>query len=151
MGSIKLILVLLVISAAGAGYMYIQNLQKNLQTAVENAAKLEIAVELNEQTISTLQRDMRRANEELQRVNNEFSATREQNNRLTERLRDRDLGLLAEARPDSIQRAINRGTNNANRCFEILSGAQLTEQELQATTADAFNRECPWLWPGVQE
>ncbi len=141
----------MVIGAAGAGYVYVQNLQKNLQTAVANAAKLELAVELNEQTISTLQADMRRANQELQRVNNEFSATREQNNRLTERLRDRDLGLLAETRPDSIQRAINRGTDNANRCFEILSGAKLTERELQATTADAFNRECPWLWPGGQQ
>jgi chromosome segregation ATPase len=151
MGSIKLILVLMVISAAGAGYMYVQSLQKNLQTAVANAAKLETAVALNEQTISTLQSDMRRANQELQRVNSEFAAARAQNNMLTERLRDHDLGLLAQTRPDTIARLINRGTVNAGRCFELLSGAPLNQRESQAQTANDFNRECPWLWPGAQQ
>ena len=57
MGSIKLLLIVFVISAAGAGYMYVNNLQKNLMIAQANAAKLETAVQLNEQTITTLQQD----------------------------------------------------------------------------------------------
>jgi uncharacterized protein (DUF3084 family) len=150
MGSIKLILALIIISAAGAAYLYVQNLQKNLQTAVANAARLETVVRLNEQTITTLQADMLRANQELQRVNSEFAATRAQNNMLTERLRNHDLGLLAQTRPDTITRIINRGTANATRCFELLSGAPMNERELQAQTANDFNRECPWLWAGTQ-
>ena len=149
MGSIKLVLILLILGAAGGGYMYVQNLQKNLEVAQANNARLETAVATNEATIDSLQADYARIQTELNRVNTEFAATRAQNNLLRDRLSDIDLGLLAQTRPDSIERAVNRGTVNAGRCFEILSGSPLTDQEREATSGDEFNRECPWLWPGV--
>ena len=149
MGSIKLFLILLVLGGVGAGYLYVQNLQKNLEVAVANNARLETAVATNEATIDALQEDYARIQTELNRVNTEFAATRAQNNLLRDRLSNIDLGLLAQTRPDSIERAVNRGTVNAGRCFEILSGSPLTDQEREATSGDEFNRECPWLWPGV--
>ena len=149
MGSIKLFLILLVLGGVGAGYVYVQNLQKNLEVAVANNARLETAVATNEATIGAMQADYARIQTELNRVNTEFAATRAQNNLLRDRLSNIDLGLLAQTRPDSIERAVNRGTVNAGRCFEILSGSPLTDQEREATSGDEFNRECPWLWPGV--
>jgi septal ring factor EnvC (AmiA/AmiB activator) len=149
MGSIKLLLIVFVISAAGGGYMYVSNLQKNLMIAQANAAKLETAVQLNEQTITSLQEDYAKINQELTRINNEFAETRRQNNVLKDKLANVDLGMLAQTKPDSIERAINRGTVNAGRCFEILSGAPLTDQEKEATDGKSFNKECPWLWPGA--
>lgn len=148
MGSIKLVLILLVLSAAGGGFMYVQNLQKNLAISEANNAKLESAVATQNEAIQSLQEDIKRANEELNRVNKEFAATRAQNNLLRDRLSNIDLGLLAQTKPDSIERAINRGTTNAGRCFEILSGDPLTDQEREAKTGEEFNKECPWLWPG---
>ena len=148
MGSIKLVLVLLMLSAAGGGFMYVQNLQKNLAISEANNAKLESAVATQNEAIQSLQADIKRANEELNRVNKEFAATRAQNNLLRDRLSNIDLGLLAQTKPDSIERAINRGTTNAGRCFEILSGDPLTDQERKAATGEEFNKECPWLWPG---
>jgi septal ring factor EnvC (AmiA/AmiB activator) len=148
MGSIKLLLIVFVISAAGGGYMYVSNLQKNLMIAQANAAKLETAVQLNEQTITSLREDYAKINQELTRINNEFAETRRQNNVLKDKLANVDLGMLAQTKPDSIERAINRGTVNAGRCFEILSGAPLTDQEKEATDGKSFNKECPWLWPG---
>lgn len=141
-------LIIFVLGAAGGGYMYVQNLQKNLEVAQANNAVLETAVSTNEQTINALQADYARVQQELQQVNAEFSATREQNNLLRDRLSNIDLGLLAQTKPDSIERAVNRGTTNATRCFEILSGAALTDQEKEATNGKDFNKECPWLWPG---
>jgi septal ring factor EnvC (AmiA/AmiB activator) len=149
MGSIKLLLIVFVISAAGGGYMYVSNLQKNLMIAQANAAKLETAVQLNEQTITSLREDYAKINQELTRINNEFAETRRQNNVLKDKLANVDLGMLAQTKPDSIERAINRGTVNAGRCFEILSGAPLTDQEKEATDGKSFNKECPWLWPGA--
>lgn len=149
MGSIKLLLIVFVISAAGAGYMYVSNLQKNLMIAQANAAKLETAVELNEQTITSLKADYEKINKELTRINNEFAETRRQNSVLRDKLANVDLGMLAQTKPDSIERAINRGTANAGRCFELLSGAPLTDQEKEATDGKTFNKECPWLWPGA--
>ena len=148
MGSIKLVLILLMLSAAGGGFMYVQNLQKNLAISEANNAKLESAVATQTEAIESLQADIKRANEELNRVNKEFAATRAQNNLLRDRLSNIDLGLLAQTKPDSIERAINRGTTNAGRCFEILSGDTLTDQERKAATGEEFNKECPWLWPG---
>jgi chromosome segregation ATPase len=129
--------------------MYVSNLQKNLMIAQANAAKLETAVQLNEQTITSLKADYEKINQELTRINNEFAETRRQNNVLRDKLANVDLGMLAQTKPDSIQRAINRGTANAGRCFELLSGAPLTDQEKEATDGKTFNKECPWLWPGA--
>jgi hypothetical protein len=86
--------------------------------------------------------------EENNKINKAYADIRKQNSRLSSKLADMDLGLLAVEKTDSIERAINRGTVNAGRCFEILSGAELTEDEINATDAKQFNKECPWLWPG---
>ena len=148
MGSAKLIIVLMIAGASFGGYQYVQNLQNTLQVAIENNTKLETAVATNEETISSLQEDYNKIQQELQQVNEEFSAARKQNNLLRDRLSDIDLGLLAQTKPSSVERAINQGTTNATRCFEILSGAALTDQEKEAINGKDFNKECPWLWPG---
>jgi hypothetical protein len=41
---------------------------------------------------------------------------------------------------------INLATAKTFRCFEIATGAPLTEREKAATTAVEFNSECPELF-----
>jgi hypothetical protein len=130
------------------GYWYYTDTQKRMTILIENNVQLEIAVATNEQAIESLQADYAAAQAENTRINAAYADIRRQNNRLASRLSDIDLGLLAAEKPDSIERAVNRGTVNAGRCFEILSGAPLTEAEINATDGETFNKECPWLWPG---
>lgn len=130
------------------GYWYYNDTQKKMTILIENNAQLEIAVTTNEETISSLQNDYAVIQAENTRINQEYAAIRRQNSVLASKLADMDLGLIASQRPESIERAVNRGTENAGRCFEILSGAPLTEEEQNATDGDDFNKECPWLWPG---
>ena len=130
----------------GIGYWYYTDTQKTIAVLTENNAKLEMAVATNEETIKTMAADFAAANAELKRVNDEFAAIRQQNNRLASKLADFDLALLAASKPASIERAVNRGTANASRCFELLSGAELTEEEKNAENGESFNRECPWLY-----
>lgn len=144
-----LIGVILILSLGG--YWYYNNTQKRMTTLVENNAQLEIAIKTNEQALESLQEDYAAAQAETQRINAEYAEIRRQNDRLARRLSEVDLGLLASERPDSVERIINRGTVNAGRCFEILSGSPLTEAELNATNGESFNKECPWLWPGLPE
>ena len=132
----------------GIGYWYYNDTQARMAILQENNAKLEMATQLQEQAIESLQADYALAQEENTRINQAYAEIRRQNARLSDKLADIDLGLLAAEKPDSIERAINRGTENAGRCFEILSGAPLTEEEKNAETDIAFNKECPWLWPG---
>ena len=130
----------------GIGYWYYTDTQKTIAVLTENNAKLEMAVATNEETIKTMAADFAAANAELKRVNTEFAAIRQQNNRLASKLADFDLGLLAANKPESIERAVNRGSANAGRCFELLSGADLTEDEKNAENGESFNKECPWLY-----
>ena len=132
----------------GIGYWYYNDTQERMAILQENNAKLEMATQLQEEAIESLQADYALAQEENTRINQAYAEIRRQNARLSDKLADMDLGLLAAEKPDSIERAINRGTENAGRCFEILSGAPLTEEEKNAENDIAFNKECPWLWPG---
>jgi hypothetical protein len=132
----------------GIGYWYYTDTQNKIMLLTENNAKLEVAVATNEETINSLQADYAAIALENERINNAYAEIRRQNSRLSEKLADMDIGLLAAERPDSIERAVNRGTVNAGRCFEILSGSPLTEEELNAEDGESFNKECPWLWPG---
>ena len=140
------ILLIVIMTMGGIGYWYYTDTQRTIAVLTENNAKLELAVATNEETIKTMAADFAAANEELRRVNTEFAAIRQQNNRLASKLADFDLALLAASKPESIERAVNRGTANAGRCFELLSNAALTEEEKNATNGESFNKECPWLY-----
>jgi hypothetical protein len=143
----KILIGIILIMGLG-GYWYYNDTQERMAILLQNNAQLGIAVATNEQTIVNLQADYAAAAAENNRINAAYAEIRRQNNRLASRLSEIDLGLLASERPESIERAVNRGTVNAGRCFEILSGSPLTETELNATNSENFNKECPWLWPG---
>ena len=140
------ILLIVIMTMGGIGYWYYTDTQKTIAVLTENNAKLNVAVETNEATITAITADFKAANEEITRVNAEFAATRQQNNILADKLAKHDLELLAASRPDSIERLINGGSAAAGRCFELLSGSPLTEKEKNAKNEKAFNNECPWLY-----
>ena len=142
------ILIGIILMMGLGGYWYYTDTQKRLTILTENNAQLNIAVQTNEDTINSLQASYAAIQAENTRINAEYAAIRRQNSILAGKLADMDIGLIASQRPDSIERAVNRGTLNAGRCFEILSGSPLTEEERNATDGESFNKECPWLWPG---
>jgi hypothetical protein len=55
----------------------------------------------------------------------------------------RDVGKLAIERTKVIEKILNKGSVNAKRCVEIASGAELTENERNATKKSEINPECP--------
>jgi predicted nuclease with TOPRIM domain len=141
-------LIVLLLGGSGLFYSYYNDTQARLAELVENNAKLEIAVQTSEAALKTVQEDLKRANEETQKVNAEFSKIRAQNNVLASKLGKHDLGVLGAAKPALVEKIINKASAKAGRCFELLSGAELTEEEKNATSDQAFNSECPWLWTG---
>jgi len=147
-GSIKVVLILMLLAGAGGAYTYVTNLQKTAEIHRLNAERLEVAVAQNEEALRVQKENYEALQKNLEEVNEEFQAARAQNSVLTTKLAEHDLNALAAERPDSITRLVNRGTKNAGRCFEILSGAPLNDKEKEAKSAKSFNNECPWLWPG---
>jgi len=143
---VLMILIAILTTLSGVGYWYYQDTQKRIAVLQENNATLEVAVQLNEDTINQLQSEYERVTETLREVNEEFSEIRKQNKDLQDRLSKNDIGFLGLNKPDLVERIINRATGKAFRCIEIISGAELTEEEKNATSANSFNSECPWLW-----
>jgi septal ring factor EnvC (AmiA/AmiB activator) len=140
------VMFLIMCAMGGIGYWYYNDTQERMAILQENNAKLEIAVETNEQALKSLQEDYASAQNEIASLNNAYTAIRRQNQKLADKLQEIDLTAAAIANAEGIERAVNRGTENAGRCFELLSGAELTEKERTAKNDIAFNKECPWLY-----
>ena len=130
----------------GIGYWYYNDTQERMAILQENNAKLEIAVETNEAALESLEASYASAQQELSTLNAAYTSIRRQNQELADKLQQIDLTAAAIANAEGIERAVNRGTENASRCFELLSGAELTEKERTAQNGIAFNKECPWLY-----
>lgn len=140
------VMFLIMLAMGGIGYWYYNDTQARMAILQENNAKLEIAVETNEAALESLQADYASAQNEIASLNDAYTAIRRQNQRLADKLQEIDLTAAAIANAEGIERAVNRGTYNAGRCFELLSGAELTEKERTAENDIAFNKECPWLY-----
>ena len=137
----------LIMCVMGAvGYWYYNDTQARLALLQENNVKLQVAVETNEQALTSLQEDYASAQNELTTLNTAYQAIRRQNDRLASKLQKIDLEAAAIANAEGIERAVNQGTLNAGRCFELLSGAELNDKERNAKNDIAFNKECPWLY-----
>jgi len=124
-------------------YWYYQDSQKKIMDLMANQAKLETAVAIQEATIKQQQEDMAKQAATLEKVNDAFAKAQADKQNLTDKLMKHDLGKLAEKKPGLVEEKINRGTDNVGRCFEILSGAPLTDAERNATKKSEINNECP--------
>jgi predicted negative regulator of RcsB-dependent stress response len=136
-----------------AAFYYYNDSQARITALQENNARLEEnfrvaerAIEQNLETIDRLQDSYIRIYNDYEMISAEFQEIRRANNQLRDRLSRHELDALAAARPGLVENAINNASRNALRCFELLAGAPLTEREMNATTANQFNSECPWLF-----
>ena len=146
---LTMIMMALLVAMGLAFSWYYNDTQQRIKILIENVTKAETAVNLSEQALTSMKENYKKASEQLNIVNNKFALIRVQNSVLASKLAKMDdLGLLAVEKTEKIENAVNRGTNNAGRCFELLSGAPLNDKEKEAKDATTFNKECPWLWSG---
>lgn len=141
---------LLVFVVGGMFYWYYNDSQERMAILNENNATLEVAIQISEETVDQLQTEYKKASEGLGKVNEAFTNIRRQNQVLRDKLSVHSLGVLAQNKPALVERVISRATAKANRCFELLSGANLTDKEREATNGKSFNSECPWLFDRYQ-
>jgi len=127
---------------AGAGYLYYQDTQERIAILTENNAKLETAVQTNEEALASQRASFEAMQVENQKLQAEFQAISERNRSLENRLSRHDIGASAVAKPGLTEKILNNATKNAQRCMEIYSGAELTQKELEATKPSEINPEC---------
>ena len=149
-GTFKLVMVgILVSSLAGAG-LYVMKLRSDNAILKANQIKLEEAVASQQEVIAQQKADFETimaANAKLQDTRDILKAELEnlddKFNKTNASGKKRDIGDLAVNRPESVERVINRASDNALRCVEVAMGAPLTEKELNATKPSEINSECP--------
>ena len=146
-GSIRLVMVgLLITGIAGAG-VYVMKLRSDNAILKANQVKLEEAVSSQKELIAKQQEDFKEILAANQKMNELVGVLKKDLDDLDNRFNKdgRDFGKIAIEKTDAINRIINKGSDNASRCIEIASGAELTEEARNATKKSEINRECPGI------
>ena len=144
-GSLKIAMVAILITGiAGAG-MYVMMLRSDNAILKANQLKLESAVAAQQELIASQKKDFEAILAANQKMNELVNALKKDLDDLDKRFNKgkRDVGKLAIEKTKLIEKIINKGSVNAQRCIEIASGAELTEKEKNATKKSEINPECP--------
>ena len=142
---VGVILVLLMGVGGFGGYTYVQKLQADNKVLETNNIVLESSVAEQKEAIEGLQRqaaEISKANDELRATTNRLQG---ETKNLAKKLGTHELDVLAQNKPELVTRIINRASGAVLRCFEVLIGSPLTEEEKVAKKKSdpGFNRECP--------
>lgn len=133
----------------GAGYMYFDYTQKQISTLSQDLGTVKAENKLQDEAIDSVKQaniDMKRIAEVISTLQYEAQkAVTDLERKFTKMTLEgqRDLGRLAEARPDSIERIINEGTDSVFRCMEISTGSVLTEEEKKQYDDTGKISKCP--------
>ena len=144
-GSIRLVMVgLLITGIAGAG-MYVMKLRSDNAILKANQIKLEEAVSSQKELIVSQKKDFKEILDANNKMNELVGVLKKDLENLDKRFnkKNRDVGKLAIAKTESIERITNGASALATRCIEIASGSPLTEKEKNATKKSEINSECP--------
>ena len=145
MFGLRLFFIGIVATAIAGGGFYVVKLQKDNAILKANAIKLESAVAEQQELITQQKNDFKEILAANQKMNELVGVLKKDLEDLDKRFnkKNRDVGKLAIAKPDAIQRITNGASALAMRCVEIASGSPLTEKEIKATKKSEINRECP--------
>ena len=124
---IKIYILVVVLGLVGGvvygGWYYYKDTQARIQILTENSAKLEIATQQQDMTISTLVDDAEKYRELNKALNIKLEAANDYKNELIGKLRKHDLSRLSQQKPGLVEKKINNGTKKLFKSLEELTGA----------------------------
>ncbi len=86
---------------------------------------------------------MEAVREQYTAVSEEFDRAKSRVDKLEEILSEHEIGILAQAKPKLVEKIVDKGTKDVLRCYEILTGSPLTEEEINVTKKSKANSSCP--------
>lgn len=147
---IKIAIFLIVSSLATTGWFYVKNLQSELKLAAERQARMDDVINAQKQAMDVVQRDMARMQTTQRELNSKIQEAEAANRELENKFnrssngRQRNFAELANKEPEKVEESINRGTKDALRCNELVTGSPLTDDE---KAGKVRNTICPNLLP----
>ena len=134
--SLKIAMILILLAGAGGGFMYVKNLQSNLEVARANAAKLEAAVETSEASLKLLKEDNARLNALSNQLNEDLRKAEQYGDELRASLQKHDLTHLANKRPGLIEKRMQNATDKLWDDLESITNDSVGVQSDETGTGD---------------
>ena len=126
---IRMIILGAIAAGLAAGYLYVKDLQRDLDIAQENVSRLEIAVQTSEQSLAVMLDQAERFTELNDELTSSLRQSEEYGDRLRATLRKHDLTNLAERKPGLIQ---NRMQDATDKVWDDIT-AITTDDGMQST------------------
>jgi hypothetical protein len=120
--SIKIAAVIVILSTAGVGYLYVQKLQADLQTARENVVRMEAAVATAEQSITLLKEESAKFAELNKQLSSDLQRAEAYGDDLRGKLQRHNLTALALSKPGLLEGKMNGATAKLWRELEQDTG-----------------------------
>jgi len=130
--SLKIAFVLVALGIAGGGYMYVQKLQSDLETARANDAKMEVAVQTAEASVKTLQEENVRIGELNGQLQSDLQKAEQYGDELRATLQRHNLTHLATKKPGLIEQRMQGATNELWDDLESITDPN-TNNRVQST------------------
>jgi septal ring factor EnvC (AmiA/AmiB activator) len=147
---LKIAIGAIILAAMTSGVFYVQKLQADLKLAAEENARLEDSIRAKDAAMAQIRRDLENMAKIQTELNEQLRAAEEATTELAKRFnvnpngKERNIGLIAGEKPELIESRINRATRDALRCNELVTGAQLTNDEKNKKVRNSI---CPELLP----
>ena len=135
-GSLKIAMILILLAGAGGGFMYVKNLQSNLEVARANAAKLEAAVETSEASLKLLKEDNARLNALSNQLNEDLRKAEQYGDELRSTLQKHNLTHLANKKPGLIEKRMQNATDKLWNDLESITNDSVGVQSDETGTGD---------------
>ena len=126
---IKLIIACVLFTVMTSGYFYIMALQGKLEAAAEIQQRMEGVITQQKIVLEKQQEDVRKMQELNTEMSTKFSQTQQEVSQLNQKFNNRDLAGSSLKNPEEYEMKVNRGTKDAMRCNELVTGSPLTTEE----------------------
>jgi hypothetical protein len=132
---IKVAIAAILFTVISSGYFFIKEQAAQLELAKEVQAKMESVIEKQGLAMDNMKADVERMGKVQQELSGSISAAEKDTKALAKKFtedaegRERNLAAMAAEKPSVVEEKINRGTKDALRCNELLTGAPLTADE----------------------
>ena len=104
-------MILVLLAGAGGAFLYVKNLQKNLEIARANVAKLEVAVQTSEASLKLERAESARLGELNNQLSTDLQKAEQYGDELRATLQKHNLTHLANKKPGLIEKRMQNATN----------------------------------------
>jgi predicted phage gp36 major capsid-like protein len=138
---IKIAIGVIILSMLGGSWVYIKALKAELQVAAEVQGKMQGVIDGQKAVMERQAEDLKKQQEINNDVNKKFADSQKAVGELQKKFEKRNFDQLTKKKPDAVEKKINRGTEYALRCNELVTGSPLTDEEKTGKVRNSICRD----------